>query len=124
MQHPLRRAPLVAAVCLFAALLAAPAASAASVSPIKVNGKPGLRQRDTPRSSSSRRGDLKNGTIAGITLSNVDVDGGTFDWSSSVAVDLVIVKGGPNANLYFYPLDTTSGHEPVDAAQRGQARMA
>src|SRR5918994_4454708 len=49
---------------------------------------------------------LVNGTQNGVTLSNVNTDAGTFDWSSTVAVDAVIAKGGPDANVYFYPSDT------------------
>jgi hypothetical protein len=32
----------------------------------------------------------------------IDVDGVYFDWTSTHGIDAVIVKGGPNANLYYY----------------------
>jgi hypothetical protein len=31
----------------------------------------------------------------------------TFDWSSTFGIDAVIVKGGPNANVYFYNPEST-----------------
>lgn len=51
---------------------------------------------------------------------NVDVrdsaDGQVVDWGSNIGVDAVIVKGGPNANVYVYDAESTgdSGlHAPV-----------
>jgi hypothetical protein len=53
-----------------------------------------------------------------FTVSNIQ-DGGsgpTFDWSSTVPVFQVIVKGGPGANLYNYSGDTsdTGLHSPLN----------
>jgi hypothetical protein len=50
---------------------------------------------------------VANGTTQFITLSGV---GASFDWTSTMGIDVVIVKGGPNANLYTYdpPAEATS----------------
>jgi uncharacterized repeat protein (TIGR01451 family) len=103
MQHPLRRSPLLVAVCLFAALLLAPAANAASVPAQVVDGNP---KCPSGYESITKFDPGPGGTAtqAGVTVTRTG--SGTFDWTSTVAVDLVIVKGGPNANLYAYPLDT------------------
>src|SRR5918994_7715496 len=52
---------------------------------------------------------------------NVDVrdteDGQVFDWDSNIGVDAVIVKGGPNANVYLYDpesMGATGLHAPVN----------
>jgi hypothetical protein len=42
--------------------------------------------------------DLKGGTL---TISIYDDNKG-FDWESTLAILAVIVKGGPNANVYYY----------------------
>jgi hypothetical protein len=50
----------------------------------------------------------------------VTVDGLTFNWSASIPIDAVIVKGGPNANLYAYEPEAMSNagepalHAPVN----------
>ncbi|HKX68369.1 MAG TPA: hypothetical protein VJN29_14215, partial [Intrasporangium sp.] len=30
----------------------------------------------------------------------------SFDWTSNIGVDVVIVKGGPKANVYTYPFES------------------
>ena len=52
-----------------------------------------------------------------ITVSNAN--GSTFDWSSTFGIDSVIVKGGPNSNVYTYdpPAESfgdTGLHAPVN----------
>ncbi len=52
-----------------------------------------------------------------VTISNNN--GTTFDWLSTLGVDAVIVKGGPNANLYVYDppaedFGDTGLHSPVN----------
>ena len=49
-------------------------------------------------------------TITGLTESG----GISFDWSSNIGVDAVIVKGGPNANVYFYTSESL-GHTGLEA---------
>ena len=53
----------------------------------------------------------------------IDVNNGakTFDWTSTVAIGLMVVKGGPNANLYLYipaSFGDTGLHAPVNRAPR------
>jgi hypothetical protein len=95
-------APLLAA----GALVALPAAaSAASVEPAFHAGNPscidlgyGRELKFDPPSAGTKSGD-------GVTveLSNgADELGPLVDWTSSAPVDAVIVKGGPNANVYVY----------------------
>jgi hypothetical protein len=63
-----------------------------------------------------------DGTFSDGTLTvNVDVrntaDGQVFDWTSNIGVDAVIVKGGPNANVYVYDPESTGDtglHAPVN----------
>ena len=53
-----------------------------------------------------------------ITLTVKDTSGGpTFDWSSTLPLDVVIVKGGDNANIYRYDPEATGDtalHAPVN----------
>jgi len=51
-----------------------------------------------------------------ITISNSN--GTTFDWSATLGIDAVIVKGGNNANLYEYDPEETSDsglHPPINS---------
>ena len=52
-----------------------------------------------------------NGTYGNFTISNFTngANGETFDWSSTVLVTQVIVKGGPTAELYDYDPPASSG---------------
>jgi hypothetical protein len=72
-------------------------AAATHVTPVEVNGNPTCNgvKFDPPN----------NGTInvpgfGSITVSAAN--GSTFNWSSTFGIDSVIVKGGPNANIYTY----------------------
>jgi uncharacterized repeat protein (TIGR01451 family) len=86
---------------LLYALLVAPA-GAASVTPTPYEGNPTcasfgyttITKFDPPQS----------GTQAGVTLTVND--DGSIDWSSTVAVDAVLVKGANGGNIYQYPFDT------------------
>ena len=55
----------------------------------------------------------------GINSLTITSDGTFFDWTSTLGIDAVIVKGGPNANLYRYdpPAEATSDtglHSPAN----------
>jgi hypothetical protein len=55
---------------------------------------------------------VANRTTQFVTLSGVD--GTSFDWSSTMGIDAVIVKGGPDANLYTYdPPAEDERHGPL-----------
>ncbi len=64
--------------------------------------------------------DPENGTFslggdAEVVISNSD--GATFDWSATIGVDAVIVKGGPNAKVYVYDPESMAGtglHAPIN----------
>ena len=43
----------------------------------------------------------------------VTTDGVDFDWSSTLGMDAVIAKGGPNANAYVYDPPAESMATPV-----------
>jgi hypothetical protein len=61
-------------------------------------------------------GEFSDGTLTvNVDVSDTD-DGQVFDWDSNIGVDAVIVKGGPNANVYFYDPESmgdTGLHAPV-----------
>jgi hypothetical protein len=59
----------------------------------------------------------------GTLTVNLDVsstsDGQVFDWDSNIGVDAVIVKGGPDANVYVYnpeSMGDTGLHAPENAS--------
>jgi hypothetical protein len=60
---------------------------------------------------------VESGTYAldGTQTVTLVVDGVLFDWSASMTMDAVIVKGGPNANVYFY--------EPEAASNQGEPSL-
>jgi hypothetical protein len=64
-------------------------------------------------------GDSSDGTLTvNVDVSNTD-DGQVFDWESNIGVDAVIVKGGPNANVYVYDPESmgdTGLHAPVNSS--------
>jgi hypothetical protein len=56
-------------------------------------------------------------SIDGINTVTVTTDGVSFDWSSTLGMDAVISKGGPNANVYIYAPERTSDtglHSPIN----------
>jgi hypothetical protein len=57
--------------------------------------------------------------IDGTNTVTVTTDGVHFSWSSTLGMDAVIAKGGPNANVYIYdpPAEETSDgnlHSPIN----------
>jgi hypothetical protein len=114
MHMPARRAPLAAVCGLLALLIMAPAASASSVEPVYVAGNP-----KCPEGTFVTKFDpVASGTQKGVTLTKLNDR--FFDWTSTVAIDWVIVKGGPNSNVYIYPVDSfgdTGLHAPMNGDQ-------
>jgi hypothetical protein len=77
-------------------------AGAASVTPTHYDGNKTCA--DFGMTTIAKFDPPQSGTQAGITLTRVD--GSHIDWSSTVAVDAVLVKGGDAGNLYSYEFDT------------------
>jgi hypothetical protein len=109
----------VGAVGLMALLALSTSASAASVDPVFVAGNPtctGLGydfgfKVDPPNAGTY--------DIDGFNTVTVTTDGVYFDWSSTLGMDAVIAKGGPNANVYIYDPPTESKsdtglHSPIN----------
>jgi LPXTG-motif cell wall-anchored protein len=52
-------------------------------------------------------GTFTDGTLT-VTIDVRDTaEGQVFDWTSNIGVDVVIVKGGPNSNVYTYDPEST-----------------
>jgi hypothetical protein len=88
-------------------------ATDASVPPVKVDGNP--KCADYGLTTVAKFDPVVSGTKTGVTL--VKHDGEYFGWTSTVAVDWVIVKGGPNSNIYKYGIDTFADdwlHAPIN----------
>jgi hypothetical protein len=114
-QH-LLRAPLVALCGLIATLAMASAAQAAEPVVVEVDGNPACAEGTFVTKFDSP---VPMGTTTkdGVTITR---SGDYFDWSSTVAIDSVIAKGGPNANVYTYPYDAF-GDEGLHAPLNGDS---
>jgi hypothetical protein len=109
------RAPLAAAGGVLALLFIAPAAHAtdASVPPVKVDGNP--KCVDYGLTTVAKFDPVESGTKNGVTLTKHHTY--YVKWMSTVAIDWVIVKGGPNANIYKYPAGKVGDdwlHAPIN----------
>jgi hypothetical protein len=112
------RAPLAALGGLIALLVMASAAHAtnASVPPVKVDGNP--KCADYGLTAISKFDPVDSGAKDGVTLTKHDTY--YVKWTSTVPVDWVIVKGGPNANIYKYPADEFGDdwlHAPMNGSK-------
>ena len=107
-------AAIAGAVALFTVL----PASATHVTPTQAPGNPACPAGMTTLKVEP----VADGTFGdGVLSVTIDVrdtaDGQVFDWTSNIGVDRVIVKGGPNANIYTYSPESTSDtglHAPVN----------
>jgi hypothetical protein len=91
-------ATIVGAVILLVAL------GALAADPVLVEGNPTCPQGTTTFKIDGPdfgNGQKSDGTLT-VTISNFDGQNASFDWSSNIGVDQVIVKGGPVANVYTY----------------------
>jgi hypothetical protein len=53
----------------------------------------------------------------GVNTVTITSDGVYFDWTSTLSIDAVIVKGGPNANVYYYDPEVNCDnglHSPIN----------
>src|SRR4030095_11061417 len=90
------------------------AAEATHVQPTFVTGNPGCGDLGDPDLTSLTKFEpVSSGTQDGVTIT---VDDALFDWTSQIGIDAVIVKGGDNANVYFYDEATsdTDLHAPIN----------
>ena len=115
------RAPLVAALGILAVLVL-PTAGQATGQPTYHSGNPTCE--DLGYTTITTFDPIVSATKAGITL--VKEDGSHISWTSTVAVDAVIVKGGSGANVYEYPVDTFAGSHLVtpDNSSGGPAGLS
>lgn len=104
----------------FAAALGLPApANATDVTPIFVPGNPSCVSLGYAHGFKIDPPNSGTYSIDGLNTVTLTTDGTYFDWSSTLGIDAVISKGGPNANLYVYdpPAERTSDtglHSPVN----------
>jgi hypothetical protein len=95
-------------------MLAAPAL-ATHVDPVFVEGNQNCNAA-TGLVELTRFEPVSSGSQDGVTIT---VNGDTFDWSSTVDIAAVFVKGGSDGNLYLYPggaASDTGLHAPVNAS--------
>jgi hypothetical protein len=86
---------------LIFSLAAVSSAMAASVTPVFIAGNPTCQ--DLGYAFSLKVDPPNSGTYSNLSGSvTFSTDGVYVDWSSTFGIDAVIVKGGPNANLYAY----------------------
>lgn len=113
----------VSILTLLAALLwlvTASPAFAAHVAPVFVPGNPDCADLGFDFGFKPQPEPPPSGTYPfpdGIHELTLTSDGIFFDWSSTLGLDAVIVKGGPNANVYFYDPEATSDtglHSPIN----------
>ncbi len=122
---------VVVFVLVLAAILAivSDRASAGSVTPVVQAGNPDCVDNGLLRGIKleTDQGDVADGTYDftangvshSVTISNVTFSSDSppepvsFDWTSTIPIDAVIVKGGNNANVYFY--DEATGDTDLEA---------
>jgi hypothetical protein len=94
----------------------------ASVEPVFVAGNPSCV--DLGYEAGFKIEPVNSGTYTitgtGHTVT-ITVNGSYFDWTSTIGMDAVIVKGGPNANVYIYnppapSLGDTGLHSPINSS--------
>ena len=114
-----RRAAFASCSTIVAALAFTGVASAESPTVTKVDGNPKCSDVSTglhsikidpvPQGNTNWGNSNLSGTLS--------VSGKIVNWSSDQAIGVVIVKGGPNANIYRYDPEATSGsglHAPLN----------
>lgn len=118
-----RMAIVVAALTGAAGLFVALPASAQSNDGTVVPGNPGCDDLTGGAGWTELKveppvsGTSTDGTLTVDVVVSDSPDGQVFSWDSNIGVDAVIVKGGPNANVYFYdPEDTSDSglHAPAN----------
>jgi hypothetical protein len=102
------------------ALAMAQPATGSSVPPTVVPGNPSCSDLGFDFGFKPQPEPPPSGTYAfpdGINQVTITSDGTYFDWTSTLGIDVVIVKGGPNANSYVYSPEAFSDtdlHSPIN----------
>jgi len=117
------RFPVGLSLALAAIALAILPAAASHVAPILVEGNPSCTDLEYGfgfKIDPPNPGTYSIGSLGTVTFTS---DGTYFDWTSTVGVDAVIVKGGPNSNVYVYdpPAEAffdTGLHSPINPNDR------
>lgn len=102
-------------------VLPATAAFATHVEPIFVSGNQTCKTLlDNEEAVEIKIEPVVSGTYGPITITvNSTASGQTFDWTSTIGIDAVFVKGGPDGNLYSYVPPATSDtglHAPLNTS--------
>jgi hypothetical protein len=88
---------------------------AAANGPTYVEGNPGCADIQGSASWTELKIDPPRGGLNRVEDSyltaTATVSGTLFDWAATQGIDAVIVKGGPNANVYLYGSEATSGND-------------
>lgn len=105
--------------CLAAALAVPAPASATTITPLFVAGNPSCESLGYAFGYKVDPPDAGTYGIDGLNTVTVTRSGNLFDWSSTLGIDAVIAKGGPNSNLYIYdpPTESTGDtglHAPIN----------
>jgi len=107
-----RAVAIVAGLALLVVALGVAAAMANHVDPVTVGPQANPTCPEGLTGFKIEQGDFGNGEhgdgTLSVTISNFDGSTATFDWSSNIGVDQVIVKGGDFANIYTYDPEETS----------------
>lgn len=105
--------------CFIAALVFPSPAAATTITPLFVAGNPSCVSLGYDFGYKVDPPDAGTYDIDGLNTVTVTRSGSLFDWSSTLGMDAVIAKGGPNSNLYIYdpPAEATSDtglHAPIN----------
>src|SRR5215218_3610128 len=96
----------LAAVCavLFSMPVSSTGAFAAAVEPVVVERNPSCADLGYAFGFKLEGNDLISGThtVGSVGSIAVTISGDSFDFMSTFGIDAVIVKGGSNANVYYY----------------------
>lgn len=101
------RLPVVLASLTAAVLVLSPLARADHVVPTLVEGNPKCGDYGWTALLARAPGQGTTSFTDGTLSVTVMREGDSISWSSNIGVDAVIVKGGPNANVYFYSPEST-----------------
>ena len=104
-------------ICLAAGLAIPGPAAATDVTPVFVPGNPSCTSLGYAFGYKVDPPNAGTYSIDGINTVTVTRNGAYFDWSSTIGMDAVISKGGPNANVYVYNperISDTGLHSPIN----------